>query len=41
MNRIHIVGVSTRSTRGGPWFDEWQNVAYADLWKAKRDSLTR
>ncbi|MGI9407045.1 MAG: hypothetical protein ACR2O4_11805 [Hyphomicrobiaceae bacterium] len=19
-------------TRGGPWFDDWQDVAYADLW---------
>lgn len=20
-------------TRGGPWFDDWQNVEYADLWR--------
>lgn len=23
-------------TRGGPWFDEWRGVAYADLWLAER-----
>lgn len=22
-------------TRGGPWFDEWRNVDYADLWLAE------
>lgn len=26
-------------TRGGPWFENWQNVAYADLWCAERDLL--
>jgi hypothetical protein len=20
-------------TRGGPWFEEWQNVAFADEWR--------
>ncbi|NMM45571.1 hypothetical protein HH303_13835 [Rhodospirillaceae bacterium KN72] len=24
-------------TRGGPWFDEWQDVAHADLWLQERD----
>ena len=24
-------------TRGGPWFDEWQDVEYADDWKNERD----
>ena len=24
-------------TNGGPWFDEWQHVDYADLWRAERD----
>lgn len=28
-------------TRGGPWFEQWQNVDYADLWNAERDALTR
>ena len=23
---------SVHYTRGGPWFDEWQDVEYADLW---------
>jgi lipopolysaccharide biosynthesis glycosyltransferase len=23
-------------TRGGPWFDEWQTVDYADLWNQER-----
>lgn len=23
-------------TRGGPWFDAWRNVDYADLWLAER-----
>jgi lipopolysaccharide biosynthesis glycosyltransferase len=24
-------------TNGGPWFDEWQNVDYADLWYQERE----
>jgi hypothetical protein len=24
-------------TRGGPWFDNWRHVEYADLWLAERD----
>ena len=24
-------------TNGGPWFSNWQNVDYADLWRAERD----
>lgn len=24
-------------TNGGPWFDEWQQCDYADLWLAERD----
>lgn len=24
-------------TNGGPWFDNWQNVDFADLWVAERD----
>jgi len=24
-------------TRGGPWFENWQDVEYADLWIAERD----
>jgi len=23
-------------TNGGPWFDEWQNVDYADLWRQEK-----
>ena len=23
-------------TRGGPWFDNWQEVDYADLWRSER-----
>lgn len=26
-------------TRGGPWFEQWQNVDYADLWRAERDRV--
>jgi hypothetical protein len=26
-------------TRGGPWFPNWQNVDYAELWRAERDAL--
>ncbi len=25
-------------TRGGPWFDEWQSVDYAELWNKERDA---
>lgn len=25
-------------TNGGPWFEHWQNVDFADLWNAERDS---
>lgn len=28
-------------TRGGPWFDAWQNVDYGDLWLAERAAMTR
>jgi hypothetical protein len=28
-------------TRGGPWFDNWQNVDYGDEWRAERDALLR
>jgi lipopolysaccharide biosynthesis glycosyltransferase len=24
-------------TNGGPWFSNWQNVQFADLWRAERD----
>jgi lipopolysaccharide biosynthesis glycosyltransferase len=26
-------------TRGGPWFENWQHVDYADLWLAERAAL--
>ncbi|MBN9044528.1 MAG: glycosyltransferase [Rhizobiales bacterium] len=26
-------------TRGGPWFKDWQNVDYADLWRAEADAV--
>lgn len=26
-------------TRGGPWFEQWQNVDYGDLWIAERDAV--
>jgi len=26
-------------TRGGPWFDDWQSVDYAELWRKERDAL--
>ncbi len=26
-------------TNGGPWFDAWQNVAFADVWRRERDLL--
>lgn len=26
-------------TRGGPWFKNWQNVEYGDLWRAERDAM--
>jgi hypothetical protein len=26
-------------TRGGPWFAQWQNVDYGDLWRAEYDEL--
>ncbi|MDB5685484.1 MAG: glycosyltransferase [Rhizorhabdus sp.] len=24
-------------TNGGPWFDSWQDVAFADIWRQERD----
>lgn len=24
-------------TRGGPWFEDWRDVAYADLWRAEAE----
>jgi hypothetical protein len=28
-------------TRGGPWFEQWQNVDYGDLWRREPKSLQR
>lgn len=28
-------------TRGGPWFEEWRDVEYADLWRAEKARLHR
>jgi len=28
-------------TRGGPWFEQWQNVDYGDLWLAERTLLEK
>jgi len=28
-------------TRGGPWFEQWQNVDYGELWRAERDEMLR
>ena len=28
-------------TRGGPWFAEWQNVDYGDLWRGEREVMLR
>ncbi|HKY87386.1 MAG TPA: glycosyltransferase [Pseudorhodoplanes sp.] len=28
-------------TRGGPWFENWQNVDYGDLWLAERALMER
>ena len=28
-------------TRGGPWFENWQNVQFADLWRSELERLMR
>ena len=28
-------------TRGGPWFENWKNVDYGDLWRAEHAALMR
>lgn len=28
-------------TRGGPWFEQWRSVDYADLWLAERSAMDR
>lgn len=28
-------------TRGGPWFENWQNVDYGELWLKERDAMER
>ncbi len=28
-------------TRGGPWFEQWQNVDYGDAWRAEKAKLPR
>jgi lipopolysaccharide biosynthesis glycosyltransferase len=28
-------------TRGGPWFPQWQNVDYGDLWRAEHETMLR
>ena len=33
--------IAVHFTRGGPWFNEWQNVEYAAEWNTVANSLTR
>jgi hypothetical protein len=33
--------IAVHFTRGGPWFNEWQNVEYAAEWNAVANSLVR
>jgi hypothetical protein len=28
-------------TRGGPWFENLQDVDYGELWRAERDALAK
>ena len=28
----HGTPAAVHYTRGGPWFDDWKDVDYADLW---------
>lgn len=28
-------------TRGGPWFEQWRSVRFAELWFAERDAMLR
>ena len=28
-------------TRGGPWFEQWQDVTFGDLWLAEKDAVNR
>ena len=33
--------IAVHYTRGGPWFDQWQDVEYADEWIAARKELEK
>lgn len=33
--------IAVHFTRGGPWFDQWQDVEYADEWIAARKELEK
>jgi hypothetical protein len=33
--------IGVHFTRGGPWFANWQNVDYGDLWRAERAEMER
>ncbi|MBP1805041.1 glycosyltransferase [Rubellimicrobium aerolatum] len=35
------VPMAIHYTNGGPWFDNWQHVDFADLWTAERDLVTQ
>jgi len=37
----HGLPKAVHFTRGGPWFAQWQNVDYGDLWRAEYDELSR
>jgi hypothetical protein len=28
-------------TRGGPWFEQWQDVDYGDIWLSEREAMTQ
>lgn len=37
----HDTPKAVHFTRGGPWFEQWRNVDYGDLWTAERDAMLR
>lgn len=37
----HLIPAAIHFTNGGPWFDEWQDVDYADIWIEERDMFLR
>ena len=38
---VNVATTLTEALRGGPWFENWRDVDYADLWQREAAELDR